>query len=441
MLVISPSFATDLMDIYLQALQNDPTFKAAHGAYFAAKEATPQARATLLPQVALTNAASRSTNNGDSNQVITAGDQSYNQNIFELSATQQVFNYASWMTLKQANASVKSAEATYYAAAQDLIIRVAKAYLSILQDEDNLIYTQAQKRAFERQMNEAQQRYKVGLSTMTEVYQAQAQYDLMVAQEIANKNTLFIDFENLRALTNTSYSSVAPLKQDDVPLIKPIPQDPKVWVDKALNQNYTLLSSKYNMEATRTNIKIQEGGHYPTLDLQGSYSKTNNDATADSQPTGQNSAISLNLSLPLYQGGLISSQTRQAEYEYETAAADYQADYLNTLVTTKTNYNTLIVTISKIQADKRSILSSENSVKSTEAQFQVGTATMVDVLTAQQQLYQSQTQKAIDQYTYMNTILQLKLAAGTLNVSDLQELNSWLDKNPKHAIYNNVQIE
>ncbi len=439
---LSPaSFAADLMDVYRQALQADPIFQAAHGTYFANTELTPQARAALLPNLMATNQATRTSNNGDSNQSIVAGDQTFDQNVLALSVTQPIFNYASWMQLKLAKASVKSAQATYNYAAQNLITRVATAYLNVLQAEDNLQYTQAQVRALKRQMDQAQQRYNVGLDTMTTVYLAQASYDQMVSQEIANKNLLYISFENLRTLTNKSYPSVAPLKSDDVPLIKPVPADPKVWVDTALNQNYSLLSSKYTMEATRSNISVQQGGHYPTLDFEGGYEYTTNNSTADAvAPTGNNTVVGLNLTLPLYQGGLISSQTRQAEYQYETAAANYQSSYLNTLVSTKTAYNTLIVSLSQIEADKRSILSAENSVKSTEAQFQVGTATMVDVLTAQQQLYQSQTRKATDQYTYMNTILNLKLAAGTLSVSDLEELNNWLNKSPKAVIYNNVEI-
>jgi outer membrane protein len=436
----SQVLASDLLDVYRRALNNDPTFQAAHGTYFANQELTPQAFSYLLPNIVATNEASRSSNNGDSNQIIAAGDQSYNQNIWGLALTQPVFNYQYWKQLSQAKATVKSAEATYNYAAQDLMIRVTEAYLAVLQAKDNLEYTQAQVRALKRQMDQAQERYKVGLDTMTTVYLAQASYDQMVSEAISNKNSLYIAFENLRTLTNRNYSSLAPLKSNDVPLIRPVPDNQKAWTDRALFQNYSLLSSKYAVEAARENIKIQQSGHYPTLDLEGGYSSTDNDASANANPTGENSVVSLNLTFPLFQGGLISSQTRQAEYEYETATANYQSVYLNTLVNAKTAFNTIIVSLSKIKADKRSILSAENSVKSTNAQFQVGTATMVDVLTAQQQLYQSQTQKATDQYAYMNTILQLKLAAGTLSVSDLEELNRWLDNSTKNAVYNNAQI-
>ena len=436
-----PSYATtDLLGIYLEALQNDPTFQAAHGTYFSNKELVPQARSALLPQVSVANSLQRSSNSGDTNQVSVTGDEAYDLNNFTLSATQQVFNYQNWMQLKQANDTVKSAEATYNAAAQNLIIRVAQAYLGVLQAKDNLRFTQAQKRALERQMNEAKQRYNVGLDTMTSVYQAQAQYDLMAAQEIADKNTLYIQFENLRTLTNKSYSSIAPLRSETVPLIKPAPTNPQSWVDKSLNQNYTLLSAKYAMDAARKNIKAQQAGHYPTANIGVDYSNVNTDASQSAILSGQNTAISLNLTLPLYQGGLISSKTRQAEYQYATAAAQFQSSYLNTLVSTKTAYNTVLVDINKIKADRQSVNSSENSVKSTTAQFQVGTLTMVDVLAAQQQLYSAQTQKATDQYAYMNAILQLKLAAGTLSVADLETLNSWLDKDPKHAVINNEQI-
>jgi outer membrane protein len=432
--------SNDLMNVYLVALQNDPTFKAAHGTYFANKELSPQALSVLLPQVSVGNSLARNTNSGDTNQVSVSGDQSYDINTFTLSATQQVFNYQNWMQLKQANDTVKGAEATYNAAAQNLITRVATAYLAVLQAKDNLRFTRAQKRALEQQMNQAKQRYDVGLDTMTSVYQAQAQYDLMAAQEIADRNSLFIAFENLRTLTNKSYNSVAPLRRETVPLVKPTPTDPQVWVDKALSQNYSLLSAKYTMNAARENIKAQQAGHYPTADVSFDYNDVSSDASQSAVLEGQNNTVALNLTLPLYQGGLISSQTRQAEYQFETAAAQFQSSYLNTLVSTKTAYNTLLINISKIKADRQSVSSSENSVKSTTAQYQVGTLTMVDVLTAQQQLYSAQTQQATDQYAYMNAILALKQAAGTLGIADLETLNSWLDKDPKHAVINDEQI-
>lgn len=432
--------STDLLTIYMEALGNDPTFQAAHGTYFANKELVPQARSYLLPQVMIGNTTGRYSNTGDTNNISVTGDETYDLNTFTLSASQQVFNYQYWMQFNQAKDTVKSAEASYNAAAQNLIIRVAQAYLGVLQAKDNLRFTRAQKRALERQMNEAKQRYNVGLDTMTSVYQAQAQYDLMAAQEIANKNTLFIQFESLRTLTNKGYHAIAPLRKETVPLVKPTPTDPQVWVDKALSQNYTLLSSKYAMEAARKNIKTQEAGHYPTADIGLDYSNTNTDAQQSAILSGQNTGVALNLTLPLYQGGLISSRTRQAEYQFETAAAQFQSNYLNTLVNTKTAYNTLLVNINKIKADRQSVASAANSVKSTTAQYQVGTLTMVDVLAAQQQLYSAQTQQATDQYAYMNAILQLKLSAGTLSVSDLETLNSWLDKDPKHAVINNEQI-
>lgn len=439
---IHMSFATDLMDIYHQAAYNDPLFQAAHGTYFSNKEMIPQAQANLLPVLLANNTLSKETNNGDPNQIISGGNQSVNLNDFSISATQPIFNYQYWMQFKQAKDSVKSAEATYNAAAQNLMIRVGQAYLAVLQAKDNLRFAQAQKRMYERQMKEAQQRYNVGLNTMTDVYQAQSAYDAMVAQEMSYKNILFIQFENLRTLTNQGYASVAPLKQNTVPLIKPVPADSKVWVDKAIHQNYILLSAQYAKDAARVNIQSQQAGHYPTVGFQGTYNNLQDNANAsDSSPAGSNSNIGITVSLPLYQGGLISSQTRQAEYQYETAAANFQSAYLNTMVNTKNAYNTLIVSISQIKADKRAVLSAQNSVNSTEAQFHVGTATMVDVLNTQQQLYRALTQKTTDQYTYMNAILALKLAAGTLSVSDLEELNTWLDKNPQHAVYDNEQIE
>jgi len=433
-LVPSSGFAEDLIDIYRQALENDPVFKQAYSTYFSSREALPQAKAALKPNLYVTGYVSRTSNNGDS-QVGVAGDQSYNSASYTLAASQPVFNYQSWMGVQKAKESVKQAEAAFNASAQDLIIRVAQAYLDVLQAKDKLRFTQAEKRANLRQLEQAQQRYKVGLDTITSVYEAQAAYDSAVAQEISDKNNLINQFENLRTLTNRTHDLLAPLKESKLPLVKPNPANVDEWVKKALEQNYSLISSKYSMEAARKNIKQTQAGHYPTVDLQGSYTDLENDASISTvEPTGNNSVVSLNLTFPVYQGGLVVSQTRQAQYDFQTAAGSYQSVYLNTLVNTRKAYNTIIDGISKIKADKRAVVSSQNSLDSTEAQFQVGTRTMVDVLDAQQQLYQSQTQQAADQYGYIKAILQLKLSAGTLSVMDLQEINSWLNKDPKAAV-------
>ena len=439
--VNAPSFAaTTLIDIYREALNSDPIFKQAYSTYMSNKEATPQAAASLLPSLTTTGSLSRTSNQNDPTAFIDGYDTTYNSDTYTLLATQPLFNYQAWMNVQKAQNAVKQAEATFNAAAQDLIIRVAAAYLNVLQAKDTLRFTQAEKRANFRQLEQAEQRYKVGLDAITSVYEAQASYDSTVAQEIADQNNLINQFENLRKLTNRTYPSLADLESRKLPLVSPQPSRVDVWVETALGQNFTLAASKFALAAAKKNIKIAQSGSYPTLDVQGSYTDLDNDDSTERTTTGQTSVASLNLTFPIVQGGLVLSQTRQAKYDYQTAAEQFEETYRETLVNTRTAYNNIIDGINQIKADRQAVKSSQNSVDSTEAQFKVGTRTMVDVLDAQQKLYQAQTQQATDQYNYINAILALKQSAGTLSVADLVEINAWLSQNGdlrvvRHPLY------
>lgn len=426
------SHATDLMEIYEQALSSDPIFKQAYSTYMSNKEALPQARAALLPSLLGTGGQISKTQNQFGQNSFTGGviplRQSFYTYAYNLTATQAIFNYQSWMQIKLAKDSVKAAQATFNSSAQDLILRTAQAYFNVLLAKDTLRFTQAEKRANKRQLEQAQQRYKVGLDAITSVYEAKAAYDETVAREIADKNNLINRFEDLRKLTNHTYESLAPLRNGKIPLINPEPNNVNEWVDVALKQNYQLLSAKYSALAAKKNIQVQAGQNYPTINVQGNYqdSKTNAITVVGNQKTA---SVTLNLSFPIYQGGLVLSQTRQANYDYQTASEAFEESYRNTLVNTRIAYNNILDGIEKIKADRQAIISAENSLSSTEAQFKVGTRTMVDVLDAQQRLFRTQLQLSTDQYTYIQSILLLKQSAGTLNANDLAQINSWLSTN------------
>ena len=266
------------------------------------------------------------------------------------------------------------------------------------------------------------------LDTITSVYEAKAAYDQSIAQVISAENSQINRSENLRKLTNHIYDYLSPLRDSKIPLIKPEPDNVDEWVSTGLKQNYNLFAAKYNLEASRENIKSQSAGSWPTLALQGNAAQTNN--TGDSNffvPNRQSAAsVAIAMNFPVFQGGLIAANTRQAQFNFQTSSEQLEQAYREVVVNSHIAFNTIIDGISKVKADRQTVISQQNSLESTEVQFQVGTRTMVDVVNAQQRLFEAQEQLASDQYGLINAILNLKYLAGTLNVNDLEEINAWL---------------
>ncbi|CZJ75386.1 Outer membrane protein tolC precursor [Legionella pneumophila] len=420
-------FATDLMDIYQQALENDTIFKEAYDTYMSSTEAIPQARAALYPQVGLGSQAGR--NYQDAVAGAFSANQYYGSYLWQVNASQALFNYQAWAKVAQAKASVKAAQATFNDAAQNLILRTAKAYFDVLFAKDTLDFAEAKKRANKRQYDQATQRFQVDLDAITSVYEAKAAYDQSIATVIAARNNQINQSENLRKLTNHVYETLAPLKDSKIPLVKPEPNDVNQWIDTGLKQNYKLYAAKYNLEVAKDNVKAISAGNWPVFSLQSNASQVHNNASGNtvfipSKQTQANIAIAMNF--PVFQGGLVQAQTRQAQYGFQSTSEKLEQTYRDVVVNSRIAFNTITDGISKVKADRQTVISVQNSLQSTEAQFEVGTRTMVDVVNAQQRLFEAQEQLARDQYDLINSILTLKYLAGTLNVNDLEQINSWL---------------
>lgn len=437
--------ATDLIDVYQQALESDTTFKQAYSNYMSNSEALPQALAALLPQLTLAALT------GPNNTIVDAPgftiNSKYTSRQWQANASQAVFNYQAWAQVQQAKASVKAAQANFNNAAQELILRTASAYLQVLFAQDTLNFAEAKKRANKRQFEQAEARFKVGLEAITAVYEAKAGYDQSVAGVISAKNNQINQNEHLRQLTNHVYEYLSPLRDGTIPLIHPEPNNIDEWVNTGLKQNYKLYAAKYGLQAARENVQSQTAGNWPVFALQGNTKTventtgtttgnvktplgTVNNATALSSifiPTRQsNSNLSLAMNFPIFQGGLVASKTRQAQFDFQTSSEQLEQVYRDIVVNSRTTFNSIIDGISKIKADKQTVISRKRSLESTSAQFDVGTRTMVDVVNAQEKLFESQEELAQDQYELINNILNLKYLAGTLNVNDLEEINSWL---------------
>lgn len=425
---ISVQAAADLIEVYHQAVTHDPTFQQAVHTYHAAQEALPQATAATLPNIA----ASGNVTHNDyssvnrSNQLF-GGKDKYKQWGYGLTLNQPIFNAQLWLNLKQASYTVKQAQAVFDDATQALILRTATAYFAVLQAKDNLRFANAQLAANGRSLEQARQRYNVGLEAIASVYEAQAAYDASRALVITANNNLQNQYEKLSLLTTHTYTSIAPLRAKHVPLVKPAPFKATEWVNKALHQNFNLKATQFAVLAAKSNLSVKHAGHLPTVNVSASINKNVSDSHLPPlAATTTNKSLTLALNVPLFQGGSVVSQARQAYQDYQRSLQAHEQAYRSTEVNTRIAFNTIRDGISTIKADRQAVKSARNSLDSTSAQFKVGTRTMVDVVTSQKNLYQAQTQLAKDQYNYILALLQLKYLAGSLSVMDLQAINRWL---------------
>jgi outer membrane protein len=391
----------------------------------AAHEATPQARAGLLPSVNLSGNLTRSHRNVedgvedvDTGTTTTQG--------YTLSLVQPVYRRERFVRLRQAAASIRQAEAQLDATRQALVLEAARRYFSVLGALDDLEFSRAEKEAIARQLEQSKQRFEVGLIAITDVQEAQARFDLARAREITAENQLANVRESLRELTGTAVGELSPLGPE-IPLLPPQPADVKQWTENALRENMLILAAQYGAETAQENIDLQRAGHYPTLDLVADHSYSEVDGTL-SEVTSRNSTIGLQLNIPLYQGGLINSQTREARYQFERALAALEEQKRTTEREVHDTYLGVITGISQVEARLQALKSSQVALEATEAGYEVGTRTAVDVLNAQSQLYSAQRDHARARYDYILSTLGLKQAAGLLSEADCAQVSTLLVK-------------
>jgi len=448
--------AENLLDIYERAIRQDPSLREAEANRLATLESKPQALSALLPQLTagggygyaqadgnsvISQVIQNPANPGDPTDTITIEipnefDQNATTLQWRVDLRQSVFKWDQWVTLRRADKQVAQAEADFRAAGQDLMIRVATAYFNVLAAQDTLESEQAAKDAIARQLEQANKRFEVGLIAITDVQEAQSGYDQAVATEILAKRNLATSKESLREIIG-EYPENLVSPKDEIPLISPTPAIEDEWVDMALQQNLNLLSSELGAQITRDNVSFQRSGHFPSLEIQGSYNGL--DSTGDRENTRSGNTltsptdndrsgydISLQLSVPIYSGGSVSSKTKQAVYEHRAARERFERTARQTERETRDAFLGVVSEIARVKALKQARASAQTALQATEAGFDVGTRTTVDVLDQRRKLFIADVNYARSRYDYIINVLRLKQAAGGLIVDDLAEVNSWL---------------
>jgi outer membrane protein len=435
--------ADSLRDIYELALQNDAQLKAEEATYLARRETENLGRAALLPQVTTAYSYQNSDGNNDgfapNTQSLVAVETTTTQDIdtegYVISLKQPLFDLPAWFTFQSGKEVTKEAEATFAANQQNLIVRVVEAYLLVLRAQDNLAASQAQERAFERQLEQTQQRFEVGLIAITDVYEAQAARDLSQVTRIVDENNVSVALERLSVLTGQPQQNLNVLKEN-FEILPPDPLDRAAWVDFSLANNFLLQAARYRQEASRQNAKANKMEHAPTIAAGYDYSDYEVSGSTSSEPESpftlppdsnlDEEMWQVTLSVPLYSGGAISANRRKAAQEYNAA----REELINLTRTTVTNSRSLHMTvlsdIRRIAARKQSIVSSKGSLDATQAGYEVGTRNVVDVLNAQNILFSAERDYANSRYDYVLNLMRLKEQAGLLSPGDIIRLDSFL---------------
>jgi len=413
--------ADTLQQVYETAKFKDPLILKSKAQYDVYLEKTSEANAALLPQIGF----GLNTGYTDASED-TATNFNYGAN---LSLSQSLYNGSYWQQLDVAEKQATQYATIYGYAAQDLLFRTATAYFNVLRADESVKSVQANKRAVERQLEQTKQRFEVGLIAITDVHEAQAEYDRTTASEIIAQNNLLNSYYTLRELTGEDIHNIAYLNTATFAAQK-LEGDVKSWRNRSLENNLNLHGKRIAKEIAKMQIELAQTGHQPTLDFTAGlgYNNTNYDIDAPaSRDIDMSSAtVGLNLNVPIYTGGRITSQVKQAQYSYIIASEDLVQAFRSTESQVSSGYNNVRASISSIQAYEQTVTSSRSALEATEAGFEVGTRTIVDVLDSTRNLYESENQLANARYDYIINMLQLKFSAGTLIEQDIIDISAGL---------------
>jgi outer membrane protein len=440
-LVLSgPAHSASLLEIYQQALQGDPQIHEAEARRLAAQEAKPQARGVLLPQISATGDWAQTDTAGSSFSIINNLTNTFEQDStstnWGFGLRQTLFRWDQIVNLRRADKTVTKAEAVREAAQQDLIVRVAQRYFDVLAAEDRLTSINADREAIARQLEQAKQRFDVGLIAITDVQESQAAYDQSVANEIGAKRSLATAREFLREITG-EYETDFDAPGEDFPLLDPSPNNETSWVNLSLQQNLNLVASRLDEQLARDEISFRRNGHYPTIDLVASTgeNQSEGDAIANGIPNSFDDAatrdqISIQVTIPLFAGGGVSSRVREAVYLHRASREQLQRVTRETERQARDAYLGVLSEIARVKALEQAVASSRTALQATQAGYEVGTRTIVEVLNSQFALYAAITNFYQSRYEYIMNALRLKQAAGSLQVQDLEQIDKWLKNRP-----------
>jgi outer membrane protein len=417
-----------LLDVYHQALANDPTLASALSANKAAQEIIEQGKALYRPTVNFSASANNSRTNIrylDGN--IPTGNSNFDTYRAGVEARQPIYRKQNLVQMNQAKTQVSQADKQFHLSQQALILRTTEAYFEVLIAQDKIDLIMAQKTAILSQLDQAKATFEVGTATITDVNEAQARYDLIVAQEVAAINEHQIAKRSLQAITGEMPANLATVKSDIQ--VTPLGQDMETWQDIAMKNNLNIQIQQDALRLADQQVEFANAGHHPTLDLVGSYTDSYTNGSPSVFSAGnelKNATIGLQLDIPIYQGGATSSQARQAVHNKQKAQDDLDIARRQTDLEAQRGYLNLNTSIAQVKALEQALISSQSQLDSTKLGYEVGVRTSVDVLNAQQQFFSAKRDLLQARYNYLVNIIRLKSATGLVAEADLVDINQQL---------------
>ncbi len=437
LMMLPPAHAQDTTSTRLnfsQALEKayayDQDLQAAEFQYQSTLESRGLSKAALLPQVNFNLSTNRTENTSKNSQnpgFIPNRNITINTDAFNLSLSQTIYNHRLYKTLQQTDRAIAAAAANVDAARQGLIVRLATAYFNVLGAQDSLRFANAEKEAIGKQLEQSKKRFEVGLIAITDVKEAQASYDTSVAAEINSQNVLSAQFEALAVILGEYTTNITPLAEEFT-LSLPEPANIQNWADSALENNLALKAAQFNYQAAQKQVDADQSEHYPTLDLVANHRFNSPDNSTFVAFDTTSTSITVQLNVPIYSGGFTSAKKRQSVALKNQARAFKEKAHRQTLQQTRDAYLGVTSTIAQVRALKQALISSQAAQEATQAGFEVGTRTAIDVLTTLRDVFRAERDYARARYNYLINTLRLKQAAGTLSIQDGVAINNFLQQ-------------
>jgi outer membrane protein len=429
--------AADLLDIYALAEQNDQQLRSAEQRRLSIEQNIPIERADLLPQLNTDTGANYSRSETTIGEVPGMDSSDGVGGNLALALSQTVFNRSDQLELDRAELQVRQADIDFEQARQDLILRTGQAYFQVLNADAQLQLAKANRAALKRQLERAQRQYEVGQVAVTDVADAQSQYDQANAQIIAARNALHNAEAALRTIIGKSVTDLDDIRTN-LDVVAPEPSDPERWIEVALQQNLGLQSAVVGTQIARRMVDINRSARLPTVGLHAQYGFDNSymggGMTGQERRGDLNGSVGLQLQMPIYTGGRINSRSRQAAFDYQRSQFDLNGQRRQVRQQTSDSFRGVQTSISEISAYRQAVESARTSLLATEAGYGVGTRTIVDVLNAELRVFEAMASYLDARYSYITNFLQLKADTGQLTVADLEAINRQLTDQETNAL-------
>lgn len=413
--------ATTLSDLYPQARLYDPEFAQAQAQWLSMQESYPQARARLLPNLsAQANYTKADTENRGGISSFIQGGETTTEG-YDVTLVQPIYNHGAWSGLSVAKQQVRSAQANFKAAEQSLVLRLAETYFDVLSAQDGLAFAQSEQAAISRQLNDAQQRFDVGMIAITDLHETQAAADLASARTIEASNALMSARESLYSMTGVQapLQAIAPTLE----LSPPQPNDRQHWQDSALLNNADMLAAQSTYQARAAEVNAQRSGHYPSLELIAQHSQSEQSGGTLGTTEYDDNRFIVRLNVPLYSGGSVNAKVRSAHAQRNSAKSLLDWRKRSAQQTARQAFNNVIAAIARATALDKAVVSSQTSLKSVQAGYAAGSRTSTDILAAEREVLRAQSDLSRARYDYLLNQLRLKQSAGQLSKIDLQRLS------------------